>query len=77
MRTRNSTIARSITKLRTSAHMSQRELASLMEVAPNTVYRWEHTGNISLSDAARMADIFKVPLWMVAGRVETKESIPE
>ena len=76
MRTKNEQIAGLILTLRVHSGMSQSELAEKMGVSSNTVYRWEHTGNISLTDASKMADIFKVPLWMVAGRTETKESIP-
>lgn len=56
-------VAKRIRELREGGSLSQQELATALDVAPNTVSRWE-TGTYkpSLADLDRLSRFFKVPI---------------
>lgn len=69
-------IAMSIRMLRCKRKLSQRDVADAIGVTQATVSSWENTGSIGLSHAVKLSDFFGVPLYEVAGRIESREAIP-
>lgn len=69
-------IATSIRGLRCKNKLSQRQVAEAVGVTQATVSSWEKTGCIGLSNAVKLSDFFGVPLYEVAGRIESREAIP-
>ncbi len=69
-------IATSIRVLRYKKKLSQKQVAEAVGVSQATVSSWEKTGCIGLSSAVKLSDFFGVPLYEVAGRIESREAIP-